>query len=52
MAKFYEQREITPEGYIAIYIMLELGKYILVLNIMNKFDTVLIKITRFRDSTS
>ena len=52
MAKFHEQRAITPEGYIAIYIMLELWKDILELNIVNKFDTVLIKITRFRDSTS
>ena len=32
--------------------MLELGKDILELNIVNKFDTVLIQITWFRDSLS
>ena len=35
---------------IAIYTMLELGIYISVLYIVNKIDTVLIKITQFRDS--
>ena len=34
---------------IAIYTMLELGKDIMVLNIVNKFDKVLIKITQLRD---
>ena len=32
--------------------MLELGEDILVCNIVNKFDTVLMKITRFRHSKS
>ena len=32
--------------------ILELEKEILVLNIVNKFDKVLTKITRFRDQTS
>ena len=33
MAKFHEKRAITPEG-----ILPELGKHILVLNIVNKFE--------------
>ena len=44
MAKFHKQGEITPKG-ISPYILLEVGKDILVLNIVNKFDTVLITIT-------
>ena len=34
-----------------IYSMLELGKDILVLNIVKKFVTVLIKINQFRENT-
>ena len=34
-----------------MFTMLELGKDILVLNIVNKFDTVLLKITQFREGT-
>ena len=45
MAKlFHEQTAITPEEILR-YTMLKPGRDILVLNIMNKFDTVLIKIT-------
>ena len=44
MATFYEQMANTTEKK-SIYSMLELGKDILELNIVNKFDTVLIQIT-------
>ena len=40
------KRAITPERILR-HILLKLGKGILVLNIVNKFDTVLIKSTRF-----
>ena len=34
----------------AIYTLLKLWKDILVFNVVNKFDTVLVKISRFRHS--
>ena len=53
MAKFHEQWAVTPEGILRYILrMLELEKDILVLNIVNKIDTVLINITRYRDITS
>ena len=51
MVKFHEQMAITPEEILPYILCKNLGKDILVLNILNKFDTVLINITRFRHST-
>ena len=48
MAKFHEQKAITPEG---IYItMLELEKDIMVLNNVTKFHKILIKTIQLIES--
>ena len=48
MAKLHAQRAITPEGILRYLLYVRTWKDILVLNIVNKFDTVLIKIALFR----
>ena len=48
MAKFLEQGAITPDGILQYVSCKNLGN---TFNTVNKFDTVLIKTTGFRDTT-